>query len=44
MIQHVFDVFCLGLVTAVVITLIFKNNANQEVLVVLNTLLRAMGF
>jgi hypothetical protein len=34
--------FCLGLVTAA-ITLIFKNNANQEVLVVLNTLLRAMA-
>jgi len=44
MIQHVFLMsFCLGLVTAVVITLIFKNNANQEVLVALNTLLRAMG-
>lgn len=44
MIQHVFLMsFCLGLVIAVVITLIFKKNANQEVLVVLNTLLRAMG-
>jgi hypothetical protein len=44
MIQHVFLMsFCLGLGTAVAITLIFKNNANQEVLVVLNTLLRAMA-
>jgi hypothetical protein len=42
MIQHVF-LMSLFRISNVVIILIFKNNANQEVLVVLNTLLRAMG-
>lgn len=44
LIQHVFLMsISLGLLTAIVVTLLFKNNANQEVLSLLNSILQTMG-